>query len=136
MTPITSTARVSRTWSSTRCSMTGIFLSSSGVKTLSCSHFPIFTPSDIAGGPLSWAASGRRLLRIDRHEEVVPLPAQQQDDHLFFFDLGGRLLIFIQALDYAVIDLLYHVPALNPSRFRRAPRLHVIDQHAGGLGGK
>ena len=32
------TARVSRTWSSIRCSMTGIFLSSSGAKTESCSH--------------------------------------------------------------------------------------------------
>ena len=36
--PITTTARVSRTWSSTKCSMTGIFLSSSGSKTFSCSH--------------------------------------------------------------------------------------------------
>ena len=33
------TARVSRTWNSTRCSMTGIFLSSSGLNTESCSHW-------------------------------------------------------------------------------------------------
>src|SRR5574341_1626483 len=98
------TARVSRTWSSTRCSMTGIFLSSSGVKTVSCSHFRNFAPSAIGEeNPLRPSLAPSPLLGIDRDKQVVALPAQQQDHHLFLLYFRRRLLVILQALDRGVV---------------------------------
>src|SRR5690349_12286850 len=129
MTPTTMTARVRRTWSSTRCSMTGIFLSSRGEKTESCSHLPsrVKFTSPAALPP---------LFRIDRHEEIVALAAQQQHRHLLLLDLPRGLLIVLHALDHLVIDLLNDVAPLKSGGFRRTARLDVIDHDARGLGGK
>src|SRR5439155_3863226 len=135
------TARVSRTWSSTRCSITGIFLSSSGLKIVSCSHlFSELRPLDIRSVHLMASrdrlASERSrlasyvLLGIDRDKQVIPLPAQEQDGQLVFFQLTRGVLIVFERFHDLVVHFLNHIATLQTSRFRRAAALDRRHDHA------
>src|SRR5690349_13200336 len=146
------TARVSRTWNSTRCSMTGIFLSSSGLKTESCSHrFSLFSTQPRTCRNLSIRRSDDRdsgnqpidrspdlllfLLRINGHKQTVPLSIDQQHGKFVFLDLFRSLLIIAERLDRLVIDFLDHVTTLEPGCLCRSARLDRRDDYSGRLRG-
>src|SRR5438552_2105328 len=145
------TARVSRTRSSSRCWTSGIFGSSIGEKTLSwrflkkrlkalSAIIPAPLPHPPPHGPLhseeqwaprrnGWGCSSR----VDYDKQGVALAAHQQDRVLVLLDLGRRRLVVLQAGDGLAVDLLDHIPALQTGLLRRAPGLHVRDHHAGRL---
>src|SRR2546426_2323665 len=135
------TARVSRTRSSSRCWASGIFGSSIGEKTRSCSLLKkrLMPLSAILpaphphppprGGRDGWGCSSG----VDHDEQGVALAVDQKDRVLVLFDLGRRRLEVLQPGDRLTVDLLDHVPALQPGLLRRAPSLHVGDHYAGRL---
>src|SRR5437867_3573997 len=135
------TARVSRTRSSSRCWASGIFGSSIGEKTLSwrflkkrLTPLSAILPAPLPhppprGGRDGWGCSSR----VDHDEQGVALAAYQKDRILVLLDLGRCRLEVLQPGDRLTVDFLDHVPALQAGLLRRAPGLHVGDHHAGRL---
>jgi hypothetical protein len=53
-----------------------------------------------------------RQFRIHGHEQIIPLPAQEQHRHLVLFNFGGHFLIIVQGFDDFVIHFLNHIATL------------------------